>query len=152
MAQQNSMQQATQMTLEQIKRLTDEVFLAAFNAPSGMRPESVVVYRHSEGAAAAIDMLRRMERALIRGLNVQESDAHPNLSDVRATVPQLETRLAATNVALDCLQDQVDMEETTSPEMARLLERKETLEWVLESLKVPAPMSARAYRAEALPA
>jgi hypothetical protein len=152
MAHQTSMQLATPMTLEQIKRLTDQVFLAAFNAPSGMRPEGVVMYRHTEGAAAAIDMLGRMERALIRGLNVQEADAHPNLADVQATVPQLESRLAATYVALDCMQDQSDIDDAMSPEVARLLERKETLEWVLESLKVSAPASVNTYRAEALPA
>jgi hypothetical protein len=137
-------------SVEEIRHLADEVFLAAFNAPSGMNPEGVLLYRHGEGAPAAIDMLRRMERALIRGLNVRAQDEHPNMTDVRAAVPLLEDRLAQACVSLDQMQDSCDVADSDNPEVARLLERKETLEWVLESLKVSAPTRTPTYTVQAL--
>jgi hypothetical protein len=151
MAQTTQSLNATPMTREQIRHLTDEVFLAAFNAPSGMNPEGVLLYRHGESAPAAIDMLQRMERALLRGLNVEEQE-HPNMTDVQVAVPLLETRLEQTCVALDRMQDSNEMDDNESPELARLLERRETLEWVLESLKVPAVRREVVYGVEAVAA
>ena len=146
MAQQASDTRATTLpTLEQIRHLADEVFLAAFNAPSGMKPEGVLLYRHAEGAPAAIDMLQRMERALIRGLHVQETEVHPNLADVRAAIPLLEGRLAKTCEALEQIQGYADVDDDENRKLDRLLERRETLEWVLESLKAPVPSRSSAY-------
>lgn len=151
MAQTAQMPNATPMTLEQIRHLADEVFLAAFNAPSGMNPAGVLVYRHAEGAPAAIDILQRMERALLRGLNVQQHE-HPNLTDVQTAVPMFENRLEQTCLALDRMQDSGEGGDSENPELARLLERRETLEWVLESLKVPASRREAAFFSEAVAA